>query len=84
MLPELKIYQPIVFGIFLTFVTIKIGDETKQQNLISARIEYLEPHYLSTQSSMYGSGSFYKLVPQNICQYPLINYLGMNLFEMIF
>ena len=52
MLPELKIYQPIVLGIFLTFVTIKIGDETKQQNLISARIEYLEPHYLHSHLCM--------------------------------
>ena len=36
-LPEIKIYQPIQFGIFLTFVTIKVVGEPKQQNLISAK-----------------------------------------------
>ena len=37
MLPEFKIYQPIQFGIFLTFATIKVVGETTQQNLISAK-----------------------------------------------
>ena len=37
MLPEFKIYQPIQFGIFLTFATIKVVGEPKQQNLISAK-----------------------------------------------
>ena len=37
MLPEFKMYQPIQFGIFLTFVTIKVVGEPKQQNLISAK-----------------------------------------------
>ena len=49
MLHEFKIYSPIQFGIFLKFATIKIAGETKQQNLISARIEYLEPHYLHSR-----------------------------------
>ena len=35
MIPEFKIYYPILFDIFLTFAT----SEPKQQNLISARIE---------------------------------------------
>ena len=37
MLPEFKMYQPIQFGIFVTFVTIKVVGEPKQQNLISAK-----------------------------------------------
>ena len=37
MLPEFKIYQSIQFGIFLTFATIKVVGEPKQQNLISAK-----------------------------------------------
>ena len=37
MLSGFKIYQPIQFGIFLTFATIKVVGEPKQQNLISAK-----------------------------------------------
>ena len=37
MLPEFKIHKPILFGIFLTFATIKVVGEPKQQNLISAK-----------------------------------------------
>ena len=37
MLPEFKIHQPILFGIFLTFATIKVVGEPKQQNLISTK-----------------------------------------------
>ena len=37
MLPEFKIHEPILFGIFLTFATIKLVGEPKQQNLISAK-----------------------------------------------
>ena len=52
MLPEFKIYQPIQFGIFLTFATIKIAGETKYQNLISARIKSLESLYLHSGPSL--------------------------------
>ena len=61
MLSEFKIYQPIQFGIFLTFATIKIAGETKQQNLISARIEYLEPHYLHSHLCMVPGQNMTKL-----------------------
>ena len=33
-------------------MTITTADEPKQQNLISARIEYLEPHYLHSHLCM--------------------------------
>ena len=52
MLPEFKIYQPIQFGIFLTFATLKIAGKTKQQILISARIESLEPLYLHSHPAL--------------------------------
>ena len=37
MLPEFKLYYSIQFGIFLTFATIKVVGEPKQQNLLSAK-----------------------------------------------
>ena len=37
MLPEFKIYQPIQFGIFLTFATMKVVGESKPQNLFSPK-----------------------------------------------
>ena len=45
-IPEFKIYQPILVGIFFRFATIKIVNEPKQQILILARIESLESLYL--------------------------------------
>ena len=37
MLPEFEMYQPIQLGIFVTFVTIKVVGEPKQQKFISAK-----------------------------------------------
>ena len=52
-LPEFKIYQPILFGIFLIFETINIASEPNQQNLISARIVCLESLYLHISTTLY-------------------------------
>ena len=52
MLPEFKMYQPILFGIFLTFVTIKVLAEPKQQNLISAKKFVKRTGCLHTSNSL--------------------------------
>ena len=52
MLPEFKMYQPILFGIFLTFVTIKVLAEPKQQNLISAKKFVKHTGCLHTSNSL--------------------------------
>ena len=61
MLPEFKIYQPIQFGIFLTFATIKVVGKPKKQYFISAkkfvkRTGCLQPSNSLVQGFFHGCG----------------------------